>query len=985
MQSSQGSAPQVERERRKLLAILAADAVGYSRLMGRDEAGTLSRLKALRADCLEPALFRNDGRLIKHTGDGALVEFGSAVDALRAAVEFQQAVADANQGLPEDIRLLFRVGVHLGDVILDGDDRYGEGVNIAARLEAAAPAGGIVASNAVREAAEGRLKATLHDLGRLQLKNIERPVRSFRVDWSASDWPAHDAPAKPRWHCPSPYRGLLAMDENDSDFFFGRTRETVEVLKTLASRSDRAVVLLGNSGVGKSSLARAGVMAALKRQSWPEAAASDVGSWPSRFSESRRWRYLSLRPGDEPIEALVACFINAWHWKRGSADPERFKVSRDWVDKLRDRQATLTSLIEATDRYYDSIDADRLPAYLIYVDQGEELYIRAGVTARERFSELLAAAVSDPRLFVLISLRADLIGELQNDRHLYESHVQVNVPPLRQQQLEEITLRPVALLDARFESEGLANTIVQGTIDDAARGEGALPLLSYALDDMWSRMLERSDGVLRLPGTSFAPGAVLAERGDRFVAERPRDEPALRRILTLRLATVRESERPTRRRAPRSEFSETEWLLVSSLADYPYRLLSISSTEAGVAQAEVAHETLFDRWSTLKAWIASERQFLTWRGGLEAARRTWENTDGATKADALLMGAPLVQAESWIKARREDLIEPDRTFIDLSIARERNRRRRARRAQALIYALLTGIILVLGGATQQDRLAPHWYWYARQLPHKWSEFDPHLLGREAEKRLKPGDSFRECAKDCPEMVAVPPGSFSMGSPISEMGRFGNESPRQNIVLPRIFAVSRFEVTNNEWDACVAVHGCDAIADVRTFPSGNQPVVNVSWEDTRKYVTWLSRMTGKPYRLLSEAEWEYVARAGSAAAYSWGEEVRANGQAMANCDGCGSVHGGREPAPVGSFAANAFGLHDLHGNVWEWVEDCYADDLRAVTGDGAPRVMEGCSRRSGRGGAWDLPPRAVRSAVRSGSYPGTRSNALGFRVARTLEP
>ena len=196
------------REQRRLAAIMAVDVAGYSRLMERDESGTLVKLKAHRAERLEPALARHGGRLVKLTGDGALAEFASAADALSAAIEFQQAMADANRGQSEDTRVIFRSGVHLGDLIVDGGDLYGDSVNLASRLEAQAPAGGIVVSRAVHEAVGTRLKATFDDLGELALKNIERPVRAFRVDWEAADWqigvpasmpaaPALDLPDKP--------------------------------------------------------------------------------------------------------------------------------------------------------------------------------------------------------------------------------------------------------------------------------------------------------------------------------------------------------------------------------------------------------------------------------------------------------------------------------------------------------------------------------------------------------------------------------------------------------------------------------------------------------------------------------------------------------------------------------------------------------------------------------------------------------------------
>jgi TolB-like protein/class 3 adenylate cyclase/Tfp pilus assembly protein PilF len=183
------------REQRRLAAIVAADVVGYSRLMGRDEAGTLARLLEHRKQRFEPALARHGGRMVKLTGDGALAEFSSAVEALSAAIEFQQAMREANASQPEDIAVVFRVGLHLGDLIVDGDDLYGDGVNVAARLEAQAEPGCIVISGDLHNAVAGRLNATFRDLGDLALKHIERPVRVFQALWDPSDWPVATAVA----------------------------------------------------------------------------------------------------------------------------------------------------------------------------------------------------------------------------------------------------------------------------------------------------------------------------------------------------------------------------------------------------------------------------------------------------------------------------------------------------------------------------------------------------------------------------------------------------------------------------------------------------------------------------------------------------------------------------------------------------------------------------------------------------------------------
>jgi adenylate cyclase len=199
------------REQRKLAAVLAADVVGYSRLMGRDEAGTLARLKEHRAQRLEPALASNGGRLVKLTGDGVLAEFGSAVDALRAAIEFQQAIYEANASLPEDQRIVFRIGLHVGDLIVDGDDLYGDGVNIAARLEGEAPPGGIIVSGALHEAAAGKLQAQFVDLGRLSLKNIDRQVQAYRIEWKEGVEKAPAPASRPAAPLPLPDKPSIAV------------------------------------------------------------------------------------------------------------------------------------------------------------------------------------------------------------------------------------------------------------------------------------------------------------------------------------------------------------------------------------------------------------------------------------------------------------------------------------------------------------------------------------------------------------------------------------------------------------------------------------------------------------------------------------------------------------------------------------------------------------------------------------------------------
>ncbi|MBN8454297.1 SUMF1/EgtB/PvdO family nonheme iron enzyme [Accumulibacter sp.] len=240
-----------------------------------------------------------------------------------------------------------------------------------------------------------------------------------------------------------------------------------------------------------------------------------------------------------------------------------------------------------------------------------------------------------------------------------------------------------------------------------------------------------------------------------------------------------------------------------------------------------------------------------------------------------------------------------------------------------------------------------------------------------------GEAFRDCDQ-CPEMVVVPGGSFMMGSPETEGS--AEERPQHRVTFERPFAVGKYELTFDEWDACVADRGCNHKPDDRGWERGRQPVIDVSWDDAQAYVAWLAKKTGKPYRLLSEAEWEYAARAGSTTAYPWGKEP---GRNRANFDGSGSQWSGKQTAPVGSFAPNAFGLYDMIGNVWESTQDCWNGSYAGAPMDGLPWLKGHCGRRVARGGFWDSTPGGARAAFRFWVEPGSRSSLLGFRLARTL--
>jgi formylglycine-generating enzyme required for sulfatase activity len=255
-----------------------------------------------------------------------------------------------------------------------------------------------------------------------------------------------------------------------------------------------------------------------------------------------------------------------------------------------------------------------------------------------------------------------------------------------------------------------------------------------------------------------------------------------------------------------------------------------------------------------------------------------------------------------------------------------------------------------------------------------------VLTAAAERALKPLASFRECNKDCPEMIVVQAGSFMMGSPLSEKGRDADESPQHPVTISKPFAVSKFDVTFSDWDACVSVGGCPHLDD-DGWGRGTRPAINVSWDQAQRYVAWFSTMTGKSYRLLTEAEWEYAARAGTTTAYYWGDDI---GTGNANCDGCGTQWDNKQTSPVGSFKPNAFGLYDMAGNVFQLVQDCNHDNYEDAPTDGSAWTGDNCSGRVVRGGSWFNYPQYVRSADRDWNVSADdRLNFIGFRLGRTL--
>jgi formylglycine-generating enzyme required for sulfatase activity len=298
-------------------------------------------------------------------------------------------------------------------------------------------------------------------------------------------------------------------------------------------------------------------------------------------------------------------------------------------------------------------------------------------------------------------------------------------------------------------------------------------------------------------------------------------------------------------------------------------------------------------------------------------------------------------------------------------------------------------------------------------------FAPLAEAAGAGKPGKPGTVFKDCP-DCPEMVVVPPGQFRMGEDGGETDRY--EGPVREVKIGYAFAAGRFELTNGQYRRFVeatghktAGTGCNVVLGDRleAVPGtswadpfygrpirDDEPVACIRWSDAKSYVSWLAGRTGKKYRLLTEAEWEYAARAGTQGLYTWGDDKAAackvanindqSTQRLAASQGAKSMYAGAPcddgfpgVAPVGSLAPNAFGLYDMIGNVWEWVEDCYEMPYAATPADGSAQLAKGCDRRGARGGAWRSNYPRQRPAFRGRDPEALTSQLFGTRIARDL--
>ncbi|HTV35536.1 MAG TPA: SUMF1/EgtB/PvdO family nonheme iron enzyme [Xanthobacteraceae bacterium] len=791
-------------------------------------------------------------------------------------------------------------------------------------------------------------------------------------------WPPADDPNRP------PYRGLRPLEAEDAGIFFGRDAAVIEALDRLRGMRDgappRLFVIIGASGSGKSSFLRAGLL--------PRLARDDRNFFPLPVIRPNR----TVISGDNGL--LVAL--------EGACRKIEVPITRADLRQAIDggapslRKLWQTIIKKVTPTAVDQANPVKPPTIVVAIDQGEELFLAEGQDEARKFLALMREMVAEdePALIVLFTIRSDAYERLQLAKELEGVHQEtISLPPMPRGSYAEVIKGPAKRLEETPREIQIEDSLVDALLVDVDKGgsKDALPLLAFTLERLYLEyggrkrlMLADYETLGRIKGSIEAAveGALKAADNDPAIPkDRTKRLALLRNGLIPWLASIDpENGEPRRRIAALSEIPAESRPLIQFFVEQ--RLLATDISEVtGEQTIEPAHEALLRQWSLLRGWLADDTGLLRIMEAVKRASKDWAS-NGKTTAWLTHNGSRLEAAER-LGARKElaaGLGGIDRAYLAACRMAETAAVNRRRVLQALIYVLLIGIIGGLLGWINQASIIKQVNWYTKMRPYMAS-VRPYVLAAETERSLKPQATFRECAEKCPEMIVIQAGDFTMGSPVEEEGRLTDEGPQHHVVILKPFAVSKYVVTFADWDACASVGGCPPASD-SGFGRGTRPAINVSWDDAEAYVAWFAAMTGKPYRLLTEAEWEYVARAGTTTAYSWGNDIGVN---KANCFGCGSQWDNKETAPVGSFKANPFGLYDVHGNVWEWVQDCYHTDYNDAPADSSPWTKGDCSRRVRRGGGWSYVPRILRSASRGSDAPVNRSAYIGFRLARTLNP
>ena len=785
----------------------------------------------------------------------------------------------------------------------------------------------------------------------------------------------------------SPYRGLEALEPEDAAVFFGRNADLVrgmDMLRGLATRPPpRVAVILGASGAGKSSFLRAGL--------WPRLLRDDAQWLPLRAIRAGRGGAV------EGQEGLLAGLqdVHQRFALRASLSQlrERLRSTDEFVGLLRElRQVAARRAL---------LSEPPFPLPVICLDQGEELF---GGEAGEESEQLLwlarAASEADEAL-ILATIRSDAYSRMQNSKAFTGiDQVPLSLGPVPQGEIARIIREPAEILRGKAGPDApVFDAPVVEKLQTEIEGEAdALPLLAFVLQRLMREHAGESViGLSQLRQSGGLAEAIESEadaafRDAGYAGSRVDRREALRELFVPQLVRInRESKAAQRHVASQTELPVELVPLARALTQR--RLLVVRATmpagDGAIGGAtdvdsaangrtpgttiEVAHEALLRRWTMLAEILGEDRDALLLLDGVLLAAADWAKAEDLRKSDFLAhRGSRLTDSKAlglrgpnWARE-----IAPAQTYLAACQARENAERRSRRRSRMIVCVLLAVIGIGALAVLYSDQLRLASYWVFNVRTYVKSQAQERTL-------LEKPTPFKEC-RDCPEMIIVSKGVLHRGGPLRGSPDPNRESPLTDVEIRRSFAVSVTEITFSQWDVCANQGACRSNVSAGEWGRGNQPLIRVSWADAQGYARWISNLTGKRYRLLSEAEWEYAARGGQTTSYSFQDT---------NIDQYAWHAGNSESKPheVGTLKPNPYGLKDMHGNVAEWVEDCFHENYKdAPLTELASTTGPHCNSRVVRGGNWLSDVKALRSASRDWQpINDDSSDQIGFRLAREI--
>lgn len=805
----------------------------------------------------------------------------------------------------------------------------------------------------------------------------------------------------------SPYPGLMHFTRKYAAVFFGRDAEIQEVLDRIPQNP--FMLISGDSGVGKSSFVDAGILPRLEESGLP----GSKSVLSARMVPSQ---------GETPFDAML------WALKtivvKAGLNPA--DVGEDLTKDPGALEQRLHQIVS------QGMQQETL---VLFIDQMEELFTAHEAKGSSEFLSALHAAAERGALRVIATIRSDYLHHCLADTMLDVLRSAGHYPLGR---VEPWMMHDMIVKPARCAGLHIDNTLAARLIQDTGADPGNLPYLAFALDRLFKQRDDISLSEQAYNAFGGVSGAITEHVREVEASLRKqhgkKSADALLPRLFQALVVVEKENLPVRSQVRKSAFANDLKPVVEMLIEE--RLLT-TEDEGENSKVSVAHEKLFEGWPRLERWIADNQNDLWTKGQLTAEAWEWaaekvrleEDPEKWKKVEPGLLqeGARWRKTREWLKHSnlKHEGVTADYIKHCEDIAKNARKTSFAIGGSVMLFLVALAAYAVvwfpytnsahlnekvvgwrgqpveddklyIGG--EKENLSGSFVWLKRHFlkPKKehwirvtapghidWFE---RVRPLEADETIELRVTLYPDAKPPPQMVHIQKDKFQMGDPEGDM----NERHVRTVTFNEDFEIGKYEVTFAEYDA-FAHETKRELPDDRGWGRGSRPVVNVSWNDAVAYAQWLSKHNGlkEPhhYRLPSEAEWVYAARAGKPTKYWWGDEIKQDGKVWAICNSCGSLwEGAYKTAPVGSFEQNPYGLHDTAGNVWEWVQDCYANSYEGAPDDGAAREHDdsgGCEKRVLHGGSWGTEPHDLRSANRAWYRPDSGGSGFGFRLARTL--